>query len=278
MAPTRPALRYYGGKWDLGRWIIGHFPAHQHYVEPCFGAGSVLLQKPAAKLETVNDLNGRIVNYFQVLRDCPDELIRVIDLTPWARSEYETSWQESDDPIEDARRFHIMCWMSIHGGPVPTGFRHQLSIASRYATPATDILRHDLWTVARRLKNVQVLSGDALELIDKLAKYDDPLIYFDPPYPKDTRTHQSGYGDNDQDLGFHVDAAALLRQCHGPVVVSGYACDLYGDLYEAHGWRRVDRSTQANSGAIRVESIWLNPIAAAWRDRSDLPLFTEATP
>ena len=155
--PRRPALRYYGGKFDLAPWIISHFPRHEHYVEPCFGAGSVLLRKPAVKLETVNDLNGRVVNYFRVLRDNPAGLIRLLDLTPWAADEYRESQTESDDPLEDARRFHIQCWMSINGGPLATGFRVQNSILSRYATTATDLVNHDLLTVAARLKNVRPL-------------------------------------------------------------------------------------------------------------------------
>jgi len=84
-APKRPALRYYGGKWKLAPWIISHFPEHQNYVEPCGGAASVLLQKPRSPLETYNDLDGNVVNFFRVLRDQPDELIRKIRLTPWAR-------------------------------------------------------------------------------------------------------------------------------------------------------------------------------------------------
>ena len=36
--PKRPALRYYGGKWNLAPWIISHFPKHLNYVEPCGGA------------------------------------------------------------------------------------------------------------------------------------------------------------------------------------------------------------------------------------------------
>lgn len=38
-APTRPVLRYHGGKWRIAPWIIAQFPAHRVYVEPFGGGG-----------------------------------------------------------------------------------------------------------------------------------------------------------------------------------------------------------------------------------------------
>ena len=114
-APKRPALRYYGGKWNLAPWIISHFPPHKNYVEPCGGAASVLLQKPRSPLETYNDLDGNVVNFFRVLRDKPEELIRQIELTPWSRDEFEICRNPSTEPLElslihisePTRRHHV---------------------------------------------------------------------------------------------------------------------------------------------------------------------------
>ena len=41
VAPTRPVLRYHGGKWRLAPWIIAHLPVHRVYVEPFGGGGAV---------------------------------------------------------------------------------------------------------------------------------------------------------------------------------------------------------------------------------------------
>jgi len=94
---------------------LSFFPQHKNYIEPCAGAGSVLLQKARSPLETYNDIDGNVVNFFRVLRDRPDDLLRQIRLTPWARAEYESCWDDCDDALEQARRFWVWAWMGIGG-------------------------------------------------------------------------------------------------------------------------------------------------------------------
>ena len=94
MTPTRPVLRYMGGKWRLAPWILRHLPPHRTYVEPFGGAASVLLRKPRAYAEIYNDLDGEIVSLFRVLRDpeAAAELVRRIALTPFAREEFDGNY------------------------------------------------------------------------------------------------------------------------------------------------------------------------------------------
>jgi len=255
-APKRPALRYYGGKWKLAPWIISHFPEHKNYVEPCGGAASVLLQKPRSPLETYNDLDGNVVNFFRVLRDKPDELIRKIKLTPWARAEYELSLTMDGDDVERARRFFACMWMSIAAtalaDPSSAGWRASNGDDRDWVLYYADVER-----VAQRFIGVQIENVYYSTLIAR-ADAEETLFYFDPPYVTDERTKASRYTHEWTDFD-HGNAAELLRTCAGYVVVSGYACPLYADLYERHGWQRVDTMAQTNSGGKRVESLWLSP-------------------
>ena len=259
----RPALKFYGGAWTRAAWTVSHFPGHVGYLEPCFGAGSVLFHKEPSKLETVSDVDGRIVNFFEVLRSRPCELITAITLTPWAEEEFRNCLATAVDPLEDARRFFFTCWASIRGGPNvgPSDFRWQKKLTRR-SSAVSDIARlAHLHQAAARLKNVQILNRDALEVIEAHLGH-GTLIYFDPPYLHRTRGNRNGYAFEVDDA-WHVEASELLRQHDGPVVISGYRSELYEHLYEANGWRRVEKKQGTNSGGSVVECIWLNPITIA---------------
>jgi DNA adenine methylase len=171
--------------------------------------------------------------------------------------------------------------MGVHGGPiVNTGFRWQLSAEMRHGIQTTyDIAAHNLYAIANRLRVVQLLNLDALDLIGRFRNAADALIYFDPPYLKETRKRTNGYADFEVTRQWHADAAELLRLHPGYVVVSGYATKLYREIYEGYGWQRVDSEPVQTNGGKRVESLWLNPATvdalateAHERERESLPL------
>lgn len=256
---SKVVLRYYGGKWRLAPWIISHFPQHKHYIEPCGGAASVLLQKPRSMsaIETYNDLDGNVVNFFSVLRDRPAELIRKINLTPWARAEYELHYKPAADPVERARRFWVGCWFAISHLPyTSSGMSMDKARLPGKSNALTQLDQKHLEAAAQRLKGVQIENRPYQEVVKDYAS-DVSLIYFDPPYVPETRAVPDQYALdwNEQD---HIQAADLLRQSPGYIIVSGYACELYEDLHEARGWLRKSRKTQT-TGSKKVESICLSP-------------------
>lgn len=256
---TRPAFRYYGGKWILAPWIIEYFPPHYHYIELCGGAGSVLIRKPPSVLETFNDLDGDIVNFFRILRDRKDEIIERLRLTPYSRTEYKSHAESASDPVERARRFFVGCMQSIGSMPyTSSGWRVTKSKNSAPGKPGAKLSVDHLFWIARRFSEVQIEQLPCLEMIERY-NYEDNLFYFDPPYARETRSTPKHYCIDwvDQD---HIDCAKVLREAVAYVVISGYACNLYCDLYERHGWKRFDKEVIVNSGGSRTESVWLSPL------------------
>lgn len=59
-------LKYPGSKWRIAYWIISHFPEHKVYCEPFFGSGAIFFSKKPVYIETINDLDGNVVNLFKV--------------------------------------------------------------------------------------------------------------------------------------------------------------------------------------------------------------------
>jgi DNA adenine methylase len=266
----RPALRYYGGKWRLAPWVISYFPEHKNYVEPCGGAASVLLQKPRSELETYNDIDGNVTNYFRVLRDAPERLAQQVKLTPWSRDEYELSFQPCEDPVEQARRFWCLISMSVNASREAPGFRLVTEEPGKLPELNKEQVIENFFRVAARLQGVQIENREALDIIRRFDN-NEALIYFDPPYIAETRAQSKRYR-YEVDHEFHVQAAVLLRQSQGFVIISGYQHPLYSELYEMFGWERIDKEVQTNSGGKRVESLWLSPRIMEWRQNNRLHL------
>ena len=261
----RPVLRYHGGKWQLGPWIIDQFPPHRVYCEPFGGAASVLLRKPRSAVEVYNDLDGQVVNLFRVLRDSARarELIRQVKLTPYARSEYDESWIVADDPIEQARRLLLRSAMGRGSTAATkkkkTGWRNYHG-SERHAPPSSDWdnMPAALEMVVQRLAGVMIENRPALDVI-KEYDHPDSLFYIDPPYPASTRhdryaNHAYRFEMTDEQ---HHELAQVLRTIEGVAIISGYRCPLYDELYA--GWHRVERGARADGGDGRVEILWVKP-------------------
>ena len=109
-------LHYPGSKWSMTEWIINYMPQHNTYLEPFFGSGAVFFRKNKSKNETINDIDGNVVNLFKVIRESPEKLAHVVQWTPYSRDEYYYSLEyEAVDPIEKARLFLVRMWQAIGG-------------------------------------------------------------------------------------------------------------------------------------------------------------------
>jgi DNA adenine methylase len=271
----RPAIRYYGGKWRISSWIIEQFPPHTCYVEPFCGGDSVLLQKPPSKFEVMNDLNNDVITFFDVLRTRPEQLVRAISLTPYAREELRRARtaEPTTDPLEQARRFYIRCWQSYGSGvgKSSTGWRYQIGTGDNSRASAIGSWNdtEHLWAAAERLKQVQIEHDDAFKVMQRFDSV-ETLFYLDPPYVHSTRYHSSsdkGYSHEMTDDD-HRQFANLVKGLKGIAIVSGYPSGLYNELFA--GWKCVNRESMDVNGKAQTECLWLSPRAI---ELNHLPLF-----
>jgi DNA adenine methylase len=269
MTPERklqPPFPYFGGKTTLAPRIVDLFPAHEHYVEPFAGSLSVLLAKPRSLMETVNDLDGYLMTFWRVLRDRPEELARVCALTPHARAEYEQCRDDLDDAmdeLEQARRVWVSLTQGRAGTLRKTGWRYFRDRAgSSIGMPGYLIGYVDrMIAVADRLAGVSLECQPALDVIRAYGQHAGTLIYADPPYLGAARAweHTNNYRIEMRHQDEHVELAEALHACAGPVVLSGYATDLYDrELYA--DWDRVEMRVSAGNGIDRdrTEVLWSN--------------------
>jgi DNA adenine methylase len=278
---VRPALRWHGGKWMLAPWIISHFAPHRIYVEPFGGAASVLLRKPRAYAEIYNDLDDQVVNFFRVARDRGDELARALDLTPFARSEFDLSYSSTDDNLENARRLVVRSFMGFGsnvqkptnlGRPMRTGFRANSNRSG--STPAQDWRNYPeaFRALIERLQGVVIEKRPAITVM-KSHDAAAALHYVDPPYVASTRG--DAFADYAHELT-DTDHEHLLRalcELQGMVLLSGYRCPLYDAALQ--GWVRVEQQTYADGARVRTECLWLNPSLQAALTRRQPSLFDD---
>lgn len=261
-----PVLRYYGGKARLSSWIIEQMPPHYTYVEPFGGAASVLIAKQPSRFEVYNDLDGRIVNFFRVLREREPELRRAIELTPWSRSENRICAEMSEDQLEDARRVYTYLWQSFRPAfGRASGWRYQHSDNGYSVVDQWNTAVNDLPRVARRLRMVQIENDEANAVI---LRYDTrhTLFYIDPPYVGETRHESNAYMHEMSDED-HSRLAGILNGVKGMVLLSGYDSPLYRKMYA--GWRMIQKTVSTNGKKNKTECLWMNPSA----NHASLPMF-----
>ena len=263
----RIAFGWYGGKYSHLDWLLPLLPQCHHYCEPFAGSAAVLLNREPSPVETYNDIDGEVVNFFRVLRDEPDELIRLIALTPFSREEYHKAI-ESDSAnlssLEKARYFYVKARQTRTGLAQTASLGRWANCKDTSRAGMSGVVSRwlggveALADIANRLLRVQIENRPAIDII---RLYDGPgtLFYCDPPYLHVTRGDSNAYGF-EMDLDQHRAFAKAVRVCKAKVAVSGYDHPLMDELFEPGQWRKTlgqDRTIHSTKGK-RQEVLWTN--------------------
>ena len=259
------AFGWHGSKYVHLDFILPNLPTDaEHFCDVYGGSAAVLINRKPAPVETYNDLDSELVNFFAVLRDKPDDLIQQIGLTPFSRAELANACKPApaSPPLERARRFYIRARQTRTGlAQTSSEGRWAHCVLTSRAGMAGAVSRwlgavEGLPEIAQRLQRVQIENAPALEVI---RRYDTPntLFYLDPPYVHASRGDTSAYVHEMTDAD-HRDLAALLHDIKGRAVLSGYRSRLYAELFA--DWCRVDTDEKLcnSSKGKRRESLWMN--------------------
>ena len=259
------AFGWYGGKFSHLDFILPHIPRDAtHFCDVYGGSGAVLLNLPPFPVETYNDIDSELVNFFRTLREQGPELTKAIGLTPFSREELVLACQPARNlsDLERARRFYVRARQTRTGlAQTSSGGRWAHCVLTSRAGMAGAVSRwlgsiDGLSEIAQRLLRVQIENAPALEVI---RRYDtaNTVFYLDPPYVHSSRGDASAYGYEMTEED-HRELADTLRTVRGRVILSGYRTALYDELYR--GWRREDADERLCRSVRkpRRESIWLN--------------------
>jgi DNA adenine methylase len=271
-APHRvPPLQWHGGQHDLAGRIVARMPPHVHDIEPDAGGLAVLLARdPDGVSEVVNDLDGRLTNFWKVLRDEAmfAEFRRVVEAVPFSEAEWRAARDRGDvggppsdraEMVRGAASFFVFCRQSLAGrmtGFAPRSRRRTRRGMNEQASAWTTAVA-GLPAVPARLRRVVVLNRPAL---DVLCAEDggSTLFDLDPPYLGETRSTPEIYRF-EMSRDEHRELLEVIRGLRGQVMRSGYPSALDDDALV--GWDRYvfDRPNHAASGVSKAratEVLW----------------------
>ena len=219
-------IKWVGSKRQLAKYIIEQIPEHICYCEPFFGGGSVYFNKQISKVEIINDYDGNVINFFEVLRDDEKALSERINNTLISRELFlkyrESNWNELK-PLEKAFRFFYITKCSFGG---LFRFNQQGKCNSPFAGSPSPKAKSSIFSqntkkliqeAHKRLQNT-VIENDDYKAVVK--RYDglDTFFFFDPPY------------DTDYSYGIKFDYDELLNVCKN--ITGKFILTLNHEMYD----------------------------------------------
>jgi len=251
---------FFGGKYRLKNWIIPQLPAHKTFIEGFSGAANILLNKPAAPNEYLIEKDYHQYTLLSQIQQNPQAITRFVkslwleDFWDW-RSKLLSG--ELTDPTEMAGTVMAIRYLTWGGC-------RRIYPSLRAIDRSVHWLRSRLENLAplsTRLASVEIINGDAIDLLPSLVD-NNSVAYLDPPYHPECRSSKRVYGCEMD----HDDHVALLRTINGlpgKTLLSGYDNPLYKALL--YRWRKETKVVKLSPifgnkshQELRTECLWMN--------------------
>ena len=232
----RTPLSYYGGKQQLAARILGMIPKHVIYCEPFCGGAAIFFAKRPSRVEIINDTNGEIINFYEVLkRDFPAlEREIAISLHSHKQHRHARVIYENPDMFDRIKRAWAV-WMVANCS-------YGCKLNGSYGYDRTGTTGKKLTNkragfnidYAIRLQRVEIECCDALRIIGS-RDTPDTFFYLDPPYVGTDQGHYDGYTQMDFDALLET-----LKGIRGKFLLSSFHNESLAEFTRKNGWNTVE--------------------------------------
>ena len=259
---AEPVLKWAGGKRQILSQIVDHFPPDEEitgYHEPFFGGGAVFFRRCSSYDGTVNDINTRLINFYKVVRDHPNELLRELEKfdRPDADPDPDRPFVEENRKGKEIKSYYYQVRELFNRRPNDEEFDrieeaaqllylnrtcynglYRENLSGEFNVPSGNYKNPDweqrprIREASEALEGVELLNTDFSYVADYAEEGD--LVYCDPPY--DPNGNASTFAEYGSDV-FGKEEQERLRDLalelndRGVYVVISNAPSV-GELYE----------------------------------------------
>ncbi|MDD3012600.1 MAG: DNA adenine methylase [Candidatus Gastranaerophilales bacterium] len=238
---TKSLLNWVGGKRLLRKTIEPLIPKDiQSYIEPFGGAGWVLFYKQKwADLEIYNDLDGRLVNLFRIVKYHPEALKEELKYLLGSREMFmQFMKMDGITDIQRAAKFMFLITRSF-GGRGETYGTVKKSSGGASKSQGNILLKID--AIHKRLDKVLVENRDFEKLILQY-DFEGAFFYCDPPY-----TFGCGYETTSTKDFDHERLKEILKNIKGRFLLSYDDSEKVRELHKDYEMIAIERLNGINN-------------------------------
>lgn len=262
--PIKAIAPWFGSKRTLAPRIVAELGKHRAYWDPFCGSMAVLLAKPPAMMETVNDLHGDLINLARVVQN-EDTAVALFERMSRTLMHEEVMHEAAERlrergsapagdalDIDRATDYLICAWLGRNGvagtQSYNQGFCVRYTASGGHAAKRFQSVAASIPAWFERLRNVTILNRNARDLLPRIEDKAGTVIYLDPPYVEKGAKYVHDFDDAKEWAGLfvgnserpmsHSELAELLARFKKTrVVVSYYDHQTVRALYK--GWTFV---------------------------------------
>ena len=261
-----PFVKWAGGKKSLLPHLLPHVPLHlSNYREPFLGGGALffgICSRTTSFNAHLSDANGELVNAYSVIKEFPEELIRLLSTF---QREYDSEVDKSayfyrrresrfTNPIESAARL-IFLNKTCYNGLYRVNSKGEFNVPfGRYKRPKI-VNSESIRSVSHALAvtKAELRTTDYKDALVSCRAGD--FVYLDPPYQPPSKTSSftdytpGGFSEKDQEELAEEFGKLIDRGCTG--LLSNSDTALTRRLYRDFETKKVTSNRPINSDSTR---------------------------